>query len=924
MISARRGSALGSSDFVATYFLFVSFSHDATVRKVVLGFNCQVMKKFLFFGVIILMASGLWAQMPGGMPGGGKAMTIPSIGHIFGKLVDSLNKPITDASIILLHSKFDTVTKKRKEILLKGMSTKANGEFSFEELPVFGPLKLKISATGYQPFEQSVSFQMPKMSGGAPPSNGQMPDMSAMLSNFDKDLGKIMLKINVQMMTNVVVTANSSRLRMDIDKKVFNVDQNIVSAGGTAVDVMKNVPSVNVDIDGNVTLRNAAPQIYIDGRPTTLTLDQIPADAIESVEVITNPSAKFDASGGNAGILNIVLKKNKKSGYNGNINAGIDKRGAVNGGGSFNLRQNKVNITLSTFANQMRNRNTGSTNIRNLLSNPNLLIDQTSNSRNKGGFIFGRVGIDYFATNRATFSLGAIRVHGAFNPSDFLKTDSAYEGGTYLSYSERHTQNKREFNAKGATAGFKYLFPKQGEELTADANFFSGKSNSNAMYNTDIYNEYGGTKKGLVKQQILGSGTNQFLTLQTDYVKPFGMAAKLETGLRGQMRKLSNRQDNYFYDVASGQFIINPSATSNYKNTDKVYAAYASFANKIKDFGYKLGLRAESSTYEGMLTDTKQLFKNSYPISLFPSLFLSQKLSKKQEVQLSYTRRVNRPFFMQVIPFIDSTNDLNWTRGNAALRPEFTNSLEASYSKTFKGNNTFLSSVYYKRSTDLITRYLDTISISSIKRPISTYVNANSSRSFGMELTSQNTLAKWWDMNTNVNIYNSKINTSNISATSQDAIWSWFGKMNNNFKLPKNFNIQLSGTYQSKTNLPVNQGGGGFGGGPGGGPGGPSQSAAQGYIKANYGVDMAIKKNFLKANAASVTFSVNDVFRTRVFDQYSQSAFFIQNNHRRGDAPMFRLNFAFRFGQMDATLFKRKNMKGDAESSQGAMQGIGQ
>jgi outer membrane receptor protein involved in Fe transport len=261
-----------------------------------------------------------------------------------------------------------------------------------------------------------------------------------------------------------------------------------------------------------------------------------------------------------------------------------------------------------------------------------------------------------------------------------------------------------------------------------------------------------------------------------------------------------------------------------------VYAAYASFGNTIKNFGYKVGLRAESSNYEGELLDTKQTFTNDYPISLFPSIFLSQKLNNKQEVQMSYTRRVNRPFFMQVIPFIDSTDQLNWSRGNAGLKPEFTNSLEASYSKTLKGNNTILASVYYKHSTDLITRFLDTLTIAgNTKRPISTFINANSSRSFGLELTSQNTLTKWWDMNSNINFYNAKINTDNITGTSQDARWSWFAKMNNNFKLPKAFTVQLSGSYQSKTNLPVNQGGGGFGGGPGGG--GPSQSAAQGYIK---------------------------------------------------------------------------------------------
>jgi len=302
--------------------------------------------------------------------------------------------------------------------------------------------------------------------------------------------------------------------------------------------------------------------------------------------------------------------------------------------------------------------------------------------------------------------------------------------------------------------------------------------------------------------------------------------------------------------------------------------------------------------------------------------FLSQKMKNKQEVQLSYTRRVNRPFFMQVIPFIDSTNQLNWTRGNPALRPEFTNSLEASYSKTFKGNNTFLGSVYYKYTTDLITQYIDTITVGSgIKRPITTYINANSSRSMGVELTTQNTVNKWWDLNANINFYNSKINTSNITENSQPALWSYFAKMNNNFKLPKNFKIQLSGTYQSKTNLPVNQN---TGNGPGGG--GPfmggAQSSAQGYIKSNYGVDVALQKSFLKNNAASLTLSVNDIFRTRRYDQYSESAFFIQNTHRLGDAPMVRLNFSWRFGQMDLSLFKRRDNKDD--SMQNATQSMGQ
>lgn len=877
------------------------------------------MKKLLFTLTALYVALSVTAQAPMGM---GKGQ-VPSIGRIYGKLVDSTGRGIRDASVVLLQSKMDTATKKMKQVLLKGVSSQGNGDFNLENLPIFGQLKLTITAIGYKPYDQAVAFQMKMPQGGAPTGNSQTPDMSAIASNFEKDLGKITMKTDAQQLSAVVVTATSGRLRMDIDKKVFNVSQNIVSAGGTAVDVMKNVPSVNVDIDGNVTLRNATPQIYIDGRPTTLTLDQIPADAIESVEVITNPSAKYDASGGNAGILNIILKKNKKSGYNGNVTAGVDKRGGINGGGSFNVRQNKINVSVSTFGNEMRNRSTSSTDIRNLLASPNLLVDQSGKSRMNGGFLFGRVGVDYFATNRTTFSLAAIKVHGEFKPSDFLRTDSAFEGGSYVSYSERNTKTKREFNANGLQGSFKYQFAKKGEELTADANFFSGKNNNNAFYNTNIYSSYGGTQKGNIQQQIIGSGTNQFFTIQSDYVNPFKGSAKLEAGVRAQLRKLSNGQGNYFYEASSGEFMLIPSATSNYKNTDNVYAAYTSFTNSIKNFGYQVGLRAESSDYNGELTDTKQKFTNKYPISLFPSVFLSEKLKAKQELQLSYTRRINRPFFMQVIPFIDSTDQLNWSRGNAGLKPEFTNSLEASYSKTLKGNNTILASVYYKHSTNLITRFLDTITVASgDKRPISTYINANSSRSIGTEITSQNTFTKWWDANTNINFYNSKINTDNITGSSQKALWSWFAKMNNNFKLPKNFKLQLSGTYQSKTNLPINKGGG-FGPGGGGPPGGGSQSAAQGYIKSNYGIDAGLQKSFLKNNAASVTFNVNDIFRTRKFDQFSESSFFIQNNHRLPDVPMMRLTFAFRFGQMDMSLFKRKNTKAESEGSQNVMQQVG-
>jgi len=879
------------------------------------------MKKIaLSIALVVLSTLVIQAQFP--MGSGKPGQQAPNMGHVYGKIADSTGAAISGASVLLLQSKFDTVTKKRKDILLKGLTTKANGEFDFADLPMFGPLKLKISATGYKPIEQTVSFQMkmdPKATQGVKKDDpaAAMSTMSSMMNAFDKDLGNIKMATDAKQLEGVVVVANKPSMRLDIDKKVFNVEKNIVSAGGTAVDVMRNVPSVQVDIDGNVTLRNSSPQIYIDGRPTTLSLDQIPADAIESVEVITNPSAKYDASGGNAGILNIVLKKNKKNGFNGNLRAGVDKRGAVNGGGDINVRQNKVNFSASTMINQMKSRTTGTTDRFNFFENPQTSIFQNNFNKSSGQFIFGRVGLDYFITNRTTLSVGGIRVHGQFDPRESINifTDSLYNTGTRSSMSERLSTGTREFNAKGFTAGMKHLFPKEGEELTADLNYFSGKNNANSDYVTNYYNS-SNVKTGDYKQQVLNSGTNQFLTVQSDYVKPF-KKIKLETGVRAQLRKLSNINNNFIYNNTNGKYELIPTANSNYRNKDNVYAAYVSLTGSVKDFGYKLGLRAESSEYTGTLLTDGSKFSNSYPISLFPSVFLSQKLKNKQELQLSVTRRINRPNFFQLIPFVDYTDNLNITKGNPNLKPEFTQSFEFSYAKTFKGNNTFLASAYYKKTTDLITRYQDkgVHPITGQDVLINTFINANSSQAYGAEFTSVNTLKKWWDISTNLNLYNSKINTENIAKTSQAAMWSWFGKFNSNFKLPAKFTAQFTATYQSKTNLPVNQGGGMMG--P---PMGAAQSAAQGYIKSSYGFDLAIKKTFLKNDAASVSLSVNDIFKTRRSEQYSYNEYFTQTYSRLRDPQMFRLNFAYRFGKMDMSLFKRKNLKSDMSGATEGMQ----
>ncbi|MDP4150063.1 MAG: TonB-dependent receptor [Bacteroidota bacterium] len=876
------------------------------------------MRKISFTLVLtILFAALSMAQGPGGGQGGRPRGGGPAIGRAYGKVTDSTGQPMANVSALVLKSVTDSVSKKKKLVLIKGMETKANGEFDFEELPIVSPLVVRLSATGYKSHDLPFMIIPASAAPGSTPATQSSANPMGNLPSFYKDLGTVKLVGDVKELSSVTVSAKQPAMRLELDKKVFNVERNIVSAGGTALDVMRNVPSVNVDLDGNVTLRGAAPTIFVDGRPTTLTLDEIPADAIESVEVMTNPSAKYDASGGGAGILNIILKKNRKQGYNGSISAGMDSHGAPNALVSLSARQGKVNLSANGLINGMNGKTTGSTDRSTYLSDTTTQLFQQDLQRNKGHFLFGQFGVDYFVSNKTTLSAGYIKVHGDLTPTDVsqIQTDSLFNAYHSSTYSTRGSNTGRHFDVNGVQLGMKHLFARDGEEWTADASYFGVTAHSTSLYTTDYYSGKPGTPvASTTYSQTVGTAAPAFFTAQTDYTNPLNKNTKLEAGLRASIQNLENDNNTYTLDGHGGS-TLDPFGSSNYKSTSRVFAAYVNFTSKIGNFGYALGLRGESSSYSGDLINTGQHFHNTYPVSLFPTLFLSQKLKNDQELQLSATRKVNRPGFFQLIPYTDYSDTLNITRGNPDLVPEFTGSFELSYMKNFKGGNNLLVSAYYKYTQNLITHYQDS-GLNPVGKPvlINTYENANNAYTVGAEVTSTNNLTKWWDITANLNIYNSHINTENLLQPSQPALWTWFGKLNSNFKLPANFSIQLTALYQSKTNLPVNQNTNQFA--P---PGSTTQSSSQGYIQSSYGFDVAVKKSFLKNNAASLTVSMTDIFRTRWADQYSKSLYFSQEYDRLKDPQLLRVVFAYRFGKMDLNLFKRKDMNsqgmGDAGSS---------
>jgi outer membrane receptor protein involved in Fe transport len=858
------------------------------------------MKKFILSTLVSISTFFAFAQVPGA-PAGAK-MPDMNRGHVFGKVVDDLGKPVEFASVVLLKTTIDPATKKPKDILVKAQAAELNGDFNFKEIPINVKLKIKISFVGFTTYEGTVAFAMPPMGGMKP---GQAPDpemMAKLMSAFEKDLGNIKLAPDSKELDAVVVTGTKSLVEMDIDKKSFNVSQNLVTTGGTAIDVMRNIPSVQVDIDGNVKVRNANPTLFIDGRPTSLTMDQIPADIIDKVEVITNPSAKYDASGSVAGIINIVLKKNKKNGYNGMVNMGANRRGGTNVMGNFSFQQNKWNLTATLLNNMERNESNGYSDRQSTIGGIASSIYQDSDNKTKGFMLFPRFSADYALSNRSTLTLGAFFGGGGqFKPKETLQITSTVNG--VKSFSNRYTESLREFKPQGFQFGFKHTFPKAGEELTMDMNFFGGTNKNESLITTNYLNNNAIT--GTQIQKNAGEGNNKFITIQTDYVKPIKNEGTIEMGLRAQINELANKNDNTLKAVGSDVFKTIPSASINYSSLNNVYAAYVSVSGKTTAFSYQVGLRGESSNYTGELLSTNQKFSNNYPLSLFPSIFLKKDLSKTDQLQLSVTRRVNRPNFFQLIPFVDYSDSLNITRGNADLVPEFTTSGELSYSKT-KGSATFLFSGYYKYTDNLITRFYsqEINPISGRLDLINTFVNANSSINYGAELTYTNKLQNWWDFTANVNVYNSKINVSNIESSGAvaDGMWTAFGKINNTFVLPKKWVIQLSADYQGKTNMPVSQGQGQMG--P---PGMQSQSSSQGYVQPYYGIDIAIKKSFLKNDMASLTLAFNDIGKTRGNTRVSFGEGFTQTSYRISNPQQVRLTLSVRFGKFDMSQMKKNN-----------------
>lgn len=822
--------------------------------------------KTIFLYIAVLTSFYVNAQMPNGM-GGMKGMKDPKMGRVYGKVLDAkTNKPVEYASVQVLWF--------NKDSLLGGTLVKENGDFAVDGLPSFGQVRVKIKFIGYKDHMQKV-FIMP-------------PD------KVDQDLGDIKLSVDDKLLNEVDVTAEKSAVVLSIDKRTYNVDKDLSVKGGTGVDVMKNIPGLTVDADGNVELRSQSPTIFVDGRPTTLTLQQIPADQIERVEIITNPSVKFDASA-TGGILNIVMKKNNKPGYNGMVMAYVGTGDRYGGMANINVKEGKWNTSLMYSYNQGINLTKGFTR-RTQLDSGVITghYNQDNNANMRNIFNFGRLGIDYNIDNRNTISLNGMVMGGQFRTIDNQEYNGDFDNSVFVRGTQVNNQKAAFQNYMGQLM-YKKTYPKVGKELTADLNYNYTTSKNGYLFTTTTDLETGNQKYSsptAFQKNVGGTNANQFV-FQMDYVNPLSDTRKIEAGIKASYKNSISSNNT---DTAKGNensYGKEYNMSNRYLIDDMVNAAYVNYNDKLFwGIGYQAGLRFEHSYYAGNITDKQQKFSYNYPTtpddilkSLFPGIYFSKKLKGNNEVQLNFSRKINRPNFFQLMPFVMFADKQNYRIGNPQLKPEFRNIAELNYNKIFtKGS--YLASGYFRYEEQPITD----VAYPSVNDPqvlVNTTINGDNAIRYGMENTFKWTFFKNLDWTVNANAYYIYIKGKVVQTEPEVKRegYAWNAKTTIAYKFPKQFTLQLNGNYESPKVLLL------------------------GYAKEIYSMDISLNKMIQTKWVFNVTLS--DVFNSRRMGTHFETPYYQQDLSRRRESRYVRFTVTYLFGKMDASVFKRgKQMKG--------------
>ncbi len=775
-------------------------------------------------------------------------------GVVKGKIIDSKTKqPLEYVSI--------AVYREANGELVTGSITHTNGEFKITDVGS-GEFYVEVSFMGYQ----TQRIDQIKLSNGSLTAN----------------IGILELLENSENLEEVEVVAERASIDYKIDKKIVNVSKQYTAVSGSAVDVLENVPSVTVDIEGNVSLRGSTDfMVLINGIPSILepseALQQIPSSSIENIEIITNPSAKYNPEG-TGGIINIITKKNVLQGVNGVVNA----TGGTNGYGGdflFNYKKDKVgfyiagdyNTRLFKGGTELERESYGDEETS-YVSN----IGTSDHDMTRTNFRFG---FDYQPNDKNSLNIdlnAGKRSFSSVSSLDYSQwTTSDLTPYSYLN-KESSDRNRETYSA---SMTYLHKFEEKGHELKVMAS--NRYKEGSDISENQLYDENGSKTEG---RKNLEEGPGNQFQANVDYTKPIGKEGKLEAGYQIALNSDID-ETQYLYDETGNEIYEEDTQFTNKTSyTKNIHSIYSTFSNSYGKFGYQLGLRGEYTYREVDVENTassSNVGSNSVidRMDWFPTVHLSYKLPEQQELMTSYTRRIQRPRGFYLEPFVTWVDAYNVRQGNADLLPEYIDAYEIAYLK--KWDKAFINFEGYYRVTHNKTEWIRSVyeeNSDIIKRMPE---NVGEDYSLGLDATISFDIFSWWRADWSTSMYNYQMKGQYNSQDFDTSDFMWNTRINSTVKLNKTTQLQLFSRYNSK------------------------RVTAQGYNKPDYSTDIAFRKEFFDRKLTGV-FQVRDIFNQNRRASVSESVDFYEYEYRSMNGPFFSLTLTYRFNNYRPDRSKQK------------------
>jgi ferric enterobactin receptor len=772
------------------------------------------------------------------------AQTAPKL-KITGKITENqTSAPLGYASIRLFKSSDST--------FVSGAITDETGAFVVD-----------IAPGTYYALSEFIGYKPQKTSG-----------IQLTAANSPLNIGNIKLATSARTLDEVTVQAEKSTMELSLDKRIFNVGKDLANAGGTAADILTNIPSVAVDVDGNVSLRGSGNvRILIDGKPSGLVsikggsgLQQLQGNIIERVEIITNPSARYEAEG-MGGIINIVLKKERKEGFNGSFD--LITGNPTNFGVAANVNYRKKNLNFFVnYTVSFRNTPGRNTLYQELYRNDSTFVSERKmTSKLRGQNNSARGGIDYYfnsknvLTGAYTYRISKGKRFSNLDYSDYLSNLGNLTGRTHRTQDESETEPNSEY-----ALTYKKTFDRKGREFTADVRYLDNWEDSDQYYGQQSYKPDGSkTSTPFLLQRAVNFETEKQLLFQADYVHPFAKDGKFEAGARSSSRDMTN--DYAVTQQTDAGWIPVAGLTNDFLYNERINAAYGIVGNKTGKFSYQAGLRVEWTGVTTTLKQTNQVNERKYA-NMFPSVHVTYDLAKQNALQLSFSRRVRRPQYNDLSPFATYSDNRNFWSGNPDLNPEFTNAFEVGHIK-YMEKGSLSSSVYYRHTNGKI------VSIKTVQSNGNSFTrpeNLGTEDSYGAEFTTSNTLYAWWKLDGSVNFFRSMIDGTKVDQSYKSDTYSWFVRTTSRFTLWKTTDLQLRGNYEAPQKTP------------------------QGRRKALATLDLAASRDVMKGKG-TLTLSVLDVFNSRRYRSITEGANFYTVSNSQGRLRQINLTLNYRLHQ---------------------------